>query len=184
MPKLIRKSRFVIGVLGVLCGLSGGGCGYALAGRGVFLPSYITTIGIPTFVNRSTVFNVETQLTEKVRSEFIGRGRFKILPDTTDVDAVLTGEVTGILLAPADFSQQQLATRYFITMYLRAEFRDLHDNKVLWEQPNLYFRQEFDAPTGLSSLDPAAYFGQDVNALERMTSDVSQSIVRAILEAF
>ena len=28
------------------------GCGYALAGRGSFLPAYIQTIGIPQFGNR------------------------------------------------------------------------------------------------------------------------------------
>src|SRR6185503_9558806 len=33
------------------------GCGYALAGRGSFLPSYIRVIGIPTFANRTTIFN-------------------------------------------------------------------------------------------------------------------------------
>ena len=52
------------------------GCGYALAGRGSFLPAYIRTIGIPTFSNRTNVFNLETMLTQKVRSEFIGRGKY------------------------------------------------------------------------------------------------------------
>ena len=37
---------------------------------------------MPTFINRTTVFNLETQLTQKVRSEFIGRGKYKILPET------------------------------------------------------------------------------------------------------
>ena len=70
------------------------GCGYALAGRGSFLPAYIQTIGVPTFANRTTVFNLETLLTQKVRAEFIGRGKYQILPEDTGVDAVLTGEVT------------------------------------------------------------------------------------------
>jgi len=41
------------------------GCGYALAGRGSFLPAYIRIIGIPTFTNRTTIFNLETMLTDK-----------------------------------------------------------------------------------------------------------------------
>ena len=32
-------------------------CGYSLAGRGSFLPAYIRVIGVPTFVNRTTLFN-------------------------------------------------------------------------------------------------------------------------------
>ena len=74
------------------------GCGYALAGRGSFLPAYIETIGVPTFTNRTTVFNLETMLTQKVRSEFIGRGKYSILPEVDGVDAVLTGEVTSVSL--------------------------------------------------------------------------------------
>ena len=73
---------------------SAAGCGYALAGRGSFLPAYIQTIGVPTFTNRTTVFNLETLLTQKVRAEFIGRGRYQILPESTGVDALLTGEVS------------------------------------------------------------------------------------------
>src|SRR5262245_26301958 len=102
-------------ILCVLCVLCGGafssGCGYSLAGRGSFLPSYIKTIGVPTFVNRTTVFNLETLLTQKVRAEFIGRGKYQILPQNTDVDAVLTGEVTAVTIVPTSFTAQQLASR-------------------------------------------------------------------------
>ena len=80
-------------MLSALAVLGSSGCGYALAGRGSFLPATITTIGIPTFANRTTVFNLETLLTQKVRAEFIGRGKYQILPDSTGVDALLTGEV-------------------------------------------------------------------------------------------
>jgi hypothetical protein len=168
-------------VLGSLC-LSA--CGYALAGRGSFLPAYIRTIGVPTFANRTTVFNLETLLTQKVRSEFIGRGRYQILPETTGVDAVLSGEVTAVSLAPASFSAQQLATRYALTMTARIELRDLRENKVLWENPGLLFRQEYEATSGTSISDPVAFFQQDVTALERMASEFARTIVSAILEAF
>jgi len=164
--------------------LSGEGCGYALAGRGSFLPEYIKTIGIPTFVNRTTVFNLETLLTQKVRAEFIGRGKYQILPQQTGVDAVLTGEITSVSIVPASFSTQQIATRYALTMAARIELRDVRENKVLWENPSLMFRQEYDATGGRSVNDPVAFFQQDVNALDRITTDFARSIVSAILEAF
>jgi len=94
-------------------------CGYSLAGRGSFLPLDIKTIGIPNFINRTTVFNLETQLTQKVRSEFIGRGRYQILPDGTNVDALLTGEVSNVSLIPQSFTGTALASRYVITMTAR-----------------------------------------------------------------
>ena len=95
------------------------GCGYALAGRGSFLPSYIRVIGIPTFANRTTIFNLETLLTEKVRAEFIGRGKYQILPSPDGVDALLTGEVTGVSIQPSSFSNNQIASRYTLTMSAR-----------------------------------------------------------------
>src|SRR5262249_55253494 len=107
-------------VLGVLCVQSSVGCGYALAGRGSFLPTYIQKIGVPTFVNRTTVFNLETLLTQKVRAEFIGRGKYQILPESTGVDALLSGEVTSVSIVPASFNTNtQLASRYAITMTAR-----------------------------------------------------------------
>jgi hypothetical protein len=166
-------------VLGVF-----GGCGYSLAGRGAFLPAYIRTIGVPTFTNRTTVFNLETLLTQKVRAEFIGRGKYQILPQNTGVDALLNGEVTAVTLTPASFTTQQLASRYAITMTARIELRDVRENKVLWENPSVMFRQEYEATSGRNNVDPVAFFQQDTNALERMSSDFARTIVSAILEAF
>jgi hypothetical protein len=160
-------------------------CGYSLTGRGSFLPDYIKTIGVPTFANHTPVFNLETQVTQKVRAEFIGRGRYKIVPDATDVDAVLTGDITSVSIVPASFTGQQLASRYAITMAARVELKDVRDNKVLWENPGLVFRQEYEAQsTGQATADAAAFFSQDMNALDRMTADFSRTIVSAILEAF
>lgn len=168
----------------VLCVVSVTGCGYSLAGRGSFLPVYIKTIGIPTFANRTVVFNLETLVTQKVRSEFIGRGKYQILPEATGVDALLNGEITTVSIQPASFSNTQLASRYAIMMTARIELRDLRENKVLWENPSVMFRQEYDATGGRTILDPAAFFQQDTNALERITTEFARTIVSAILEAF
>ena len=168
----------------VLSGFAFGGCGYSLAGRGSFLPAYIKTIGVPMFLNRTTVFNLETLLTQKVRAEFIGRGKYQILPQNTGVDALLTGEVTSVTIVPASFTTTQLASRYAITMTARVELRDVKENKVLWENPAVLFRQEHEATSGRGVTDPVAFFQQDTNALERISSEFARTIVSAILEAF
>ena len=69
-------------------------------------------------------------------------------------------------------------------MTASVELRDVRENKVLWENPALLFRQDYDAQSGPDSLDPAAFFGQDTNALDRMSTDFARTIVSAILEAF
>jgi hypothetical protein len=168
----------------VLAMLVFSGCGYTLAGRGSFLPSTIHTIGLPTFTNHSAVFNLETTLTEKVRGEFIGRGKYEILPQDSGVDAVLIGDITGVTIAPVSFNTQQLASRYTITIVASIQLKDLHENKVLWENPSLIFRQDYDNTSGANAVDPAAFFGQEANALDRVSTDFARSIVSAILEAF
>ena len=168
----------------ILCVLLSG-CGYTLAGRGTTLPDSIKTIGVPLFTNRTTVFNLETTLTTKVRSEFIGRGKWAIVPDANNVDGLLTGEVTAVTIQPASINANQLASRYAITMVARVELRETKTNMVLWDNPSLVFRQEYDATgTQTGAVDPAAYFGQDTNALERLSTEFAKSIVSAILEAF
>ena len=183
--RLVARS-WRLAALTALCAAAAvaSGCGYALAGRGSFLPDYVKTVGIPTFTNQTTVFNAETILSEKVRREFIGRGKYTVLPQSTGVDAVLTGEIASITVAPASFTAGQIASNYTITMVARVELRDLHQNKVLWENSSLVFRQDYEAQSGASAVDPAAFFGQDANALDRMSTEFAKTIVSSILEAF
>jgi hypothetical protein len=180
----LARLSSTLGALCALCALCAA-CGYALAGHGSSLPSYIKTIGIPAFANSTTVFNVETVLTNKVRREFIGRGKFKILPQAADVDAVLTGTITAISVVPISFATgTTLASRYTITMSANIELRDTKSNEVLWQNPSLVFRQEYEATSGANAADPAAFFGHETNALDRLCDEFARAIVSAILEAF
>src|SRR5687767_530364 len=93
-------------------GLAAGACGYSLAGRGSFLPSYIQVIGIPLFLNRTPYATVEQLFTQKVRIEFQGRGRYAVNPTDTGADGAVRGEILGISASPVGFTDVQLATRY------------------------------------------------------------------------
>jgi hypothetical protein len=138
---------------------------------------------VPTFTNHSIVFNLETILTQKVTSEFIGRGKYTILPQANDVDAVLIGDVVAVQIAPSSLNAQQIASRYAITIVASVQLKD-RDNKVLWENPSLIFRQDYDNTSGRTAVDANAFFGQETNALDRVSSDFARTVVSAILEAF
>jgi Lipopolysaccharide-assembly len=172
------------GLVGAWCVLLTSGCGYSLAGRGSFLPESIKTIGVPMFGNSTPVFEIERRVTEKVRSELIGRGRYKILPEATGVDGLLTGEIVSITIAPASFTDQRQASRYVIIMTARIEFKETASSKVLWSNPSMQFREEYEVTTGVTALDPSAFFNQDTNAMERLATNFARSVVSAILEAF
>ncbi len=180
--------RLLLRVLHVLCGgalvVAAAGCGYTLAGRGAFLPANIRTIGVPIFTNHTTVFNLEALLTQKIRGELTGRGKYQILPQDTGVDAVLVGDVVTVSIVPASFNAQQLASRYTIVIVANLQLRDVRENKVLWENPGMVFREDYENTSGQNALDPSAFFGQEVNALDRVSGDFARTIVSAILEAF
>ena len=161
------------------------GCGYSLAGRGSFLPDYIRTIGIPLFENQSSLPDVDRILTERVRNEFINRGRYKIVTESTGVDAVLVGAVTNVSFTPAAFTEQQQASRYALVLSARIEFTDVREKKVLWQNPSVQFREEFDiASLSVAPGDVNAFFGQNQDALQRVSGEFARTIVSAILEAF
>jgi len=163
---------------------AGSGCGYSLAGRGSFLPSSIRVIGVPEFVNQTPYLEVERRFSERVRTELIGRGRYQVLAQESGADAALRGAITGLSIVPANFNEAQQATRYIIVINTRISLVDLKTNKALWENPSMVVREEYDLPPDTQAGDPAAFFGQGSNALDRVANDFARSVVSAILEAF
>jgi hypothetical protein len=180
----MTRGRFVRGAFVLALVLWLPGCGYSLSGRGSFLPAYIKVIGVPMFVNNTSVYDVEKRITARVQSELIGRGKYKVLPESTGVDGLLTGEITSITTTPAAFTDNRQASRYVFTLTARIEFKDVKADKVLWSNPAMQFREEYEVTNTASAADPSAFFGQDANAMERVASEFARSVVSAILEAF
>jgi hypothetical protein len=161
------------------------GCGYALAGRGSFLPAYIRVVYIPTLENRTTFFQVEQVLTEEIRTEFIGRGRYTVVTSESGAHAVLSGAITSISVVPVGFTEQQLTSRYLFTLTMRVQFVDATTNMVLWSNESLTFREEVDLQTrGNVALEGSAFLDQERASFERIAPDVARTVVSAILEAF
>ncbi len=172
-------------ILALVLAGAASGCGYALAGRGSFLPDYIRIVGIPMLENRSNVGRLEQVLTEKIRAEFIGRGGYTVRPDAVGADAVLSGEVTGFSVQPVAFNDQQLASRYLFALTMRVQFTDTRTNEVLWANDALTFREEYELQTrGTGAVDSAAFLDEESSSVDRISSDIARTVVTAILEAF
>src|SRR5205085_11869869 len=94
-PRSAAAAAMAATAVALVCSMASASCGYALAGQGNFLPGYIKTIGIPTFTNLTSFFDLAQMSTDKVRTQFIGRGKYKVVPEATGADAVLNGTITG-----------------------------------------------------------------------------------------
>lgn len=169
----------------IVLALTSSSCGYALAGRGSFLPASIRIVGIPQLVNNTTFFQVEQVLTEKIRAEFIGRGKYTVVPDPAGADAVVNGTVTSITVQPVGFNEQQLASRYVFTISMKVEFVDAHTSQVLWSNDALAFREEYELNTrSNTALEGAAFLDQERSSFDRIATDIARTVVTAIVEAF
>ncbi|MBF8300777.1 MAG: hypothetical protein HW394_1147 [Acidobacteria bacterium] len=184
MVQEVLFRRFALPFVVVL-GFASSGCGYALSGRGSFLPDYIRVVGIPQLVNNSAFFQVEQILTEKIRTEFIGRGRYTVITAPEGADAVVTGTVSSITVNPVGFTDQQLASRYQFTLTMRVEFTDTRTTKVLWANSSLTFREEYELTTrSNTALEGASFLSQERSSFDRIADDVARTVVTAIVEAF
>ncbi len=179
----LTRCSALLGLLAMIGASSG--CGYALAGRGSFLPEYIRSVGIPPLENRTTFFQVDQILTDKIRTEFIGRGKYRVSADVAGADAVLSGEITAISVQPIGLNDQQLGSRYLFTFSMRARFTDARSGEVLWFDDALTFRSEYDLSTrGNIAIEGASFLDQERSSVDRIASDVARTVVTAILEAF
>ena len=177
----ILNSLSVLSAFFVLASL---GCGYSLAGRESYLPETISEIGIPILVNQSTFFDVELILTEKLRAEFIGRGRYRVIPDELG-DAILSGEIVSITVNPVGFTDQQLASRYQFALTISVEFTDTQTGEVLWVNDSVTFREEYELATRSNlALEGSSFLDQERSAFDRIATDIARSLATAVLEAF
>ena len=176
--QLLRAFSMIAGSVGAAS------CGYALAGRGSFLPEYIKTLGIPMFGNATPYQSVEQVFTQKVRLEFQSSRRYTVVPSDEGVDGVVRGDIQSITLQPVSLNDAQLASRFRVTIVVKVEFEDLKAQKTLWENPALSFSDEYELASSSTGADVSAFVGNERVAMDRMSTDFARSVVSAILEAF
>ena len=185
MTLLPTRRRAISAFTLALAGAASSSCGYALAGRGSFISSDIKSIGIPMLGNRSTFLDVEQVITEKLRTEFIGRGSFRVVPDDAGVDAVVSGEISSISVQPSAFNDQPLATRYLFLLTMKVSFTDISAARVLWSNDALTFRGEYELSQRTNTVvQGAGFLDEERSAFDRISTDVARTVATAIFEAF
>ena len=87
-------------VLAAAVGAVACGCGYSLQGRGITTDSSVKRIGVPLFKDRSGKLGLDTRVTQAVMEELLKRGRFTVVREITNVDAVVEGDILSCTVAP------------------------------------------------------------------------------------
>jgi hypothetical protein len=167
------------------------GCGYALQGHGITTDPSVKTIGVPLFKDRTGRQGLDQRVTAAVISELLKRGRFKVVKDAANVDAVVEGEIVSYTVAPVGFGAgraidpgstaegPQQASRYAITLTANVVYRKLGQKEPLWANEAFSHRDEYDMGDR-----PETYFDREEQSIDRLADAFARSLVAAMLEAF
>jgi hypothetical protein len=146
---------------------------------GTGLPSYIKTVAVPQFQfeARGSRYRVESRFTEAVTKEIIRRGNgLRVQGSREGADAVIEGTIRNFGFSGVLLDTQGRARVYEVTIVTAVTVRDLHTNKILYDNQNLTFRDSFEF-----SDDPRSFFNEEDPAVQRMAKAFSESIVSTIV---
>jgi outer membrane lipopolysaccharide assembly protein LptE/RlpB len=156
------------------------GCGYHSLGAATHLPPDLRTLSVPVFATRTEAYHTEVAMTQAVIREFAARTRLRVTPDASpDADAVLHGTILKEVVAPLTYnSSTQQSSSFLITMVVSVTLTD-RDGKVLYQNKNYVFRQQYQSTTVLP-----AFFEENPAAVERLSRDFARQLVADVLEGF
>jgi outer membrane lipopolysaccharide assembly protein LptE/RlpB len=171
--------RFALApIVFALLGLSG--CGYHTLGAATHLPPDVHTLSVPVFATRTEAYHTETAMTQAVIREFAARTRFRVTPvESPDADAVLHGTILKETVAPLTYnSATQQSSSFLITMVVSVTLNG-RDGKVLYENKNYVYRQQYQSTTDLPT-----FLQENPAAVERLSREFARQLVADVLEGF
>ena len=156
------------------------GCGYHTVGAATHLPPGVRTLSVPVFATRTETYRTETVMTGAVIREFAARTRYRVTPDASpEADAVLHGTILKEAVTPLTYNAStQESSSFLLTLVVSVTLSD-RDGKVLYENKNYVFRQQYQSTTDLPT-----FLQENPAALERLSRDFARALVSDVLEGF
>ena len=154
------------------------GCGYHTLGSATHLPPDVRTLSVPQFATRTEAYHTETVMTQAVIREFATRTRMHVTPSSSgDPDAVLHGTILQQTVTPLTYdTTTQQSSSFLITIVVSVTMTG-HDGRVLYENKNYVFRQQYQSTTDLAS-----FIDENPAAEERLSRDFARALVADVIE--
>jgi|ERR1035441_9640053 outer membrane lipopolysaccharide assembly protein LptE/RlpB len=162
------------------CLLGFSGCGYHTLGAATHLPPGMSTLAVPVFATHTEAYHTETVMTQAVIREFATRTRLRVIPgESGDPDAVLHGTILKETVEPLTYnSSTQQSSSFLITVVVSVTLTG-RDGKVLFENKNYVYRQQYQSTTDLAS-----FIQENPAAMERLSREFARQLVADVLEGF
>ena len=165
-------------LVSTLAALALAGCGYALVGRGNALPPDIKTVYLKPIENKTGHQRVDQAVTLAIGDEMVKRQRFTLTNSRQGADAELSGAVVGFGATPVTFDTAGRATAYELSLTASIVFKRIDDDKVIWQNNNYNFRQNFP----LTATN--AFVDLEYSAIDQAAKAFAQTLVSDLLEGF
>ena len=143
------------------------------------LSKNIRTLAVPAFQfeTRGLRYRVESRFTNAVSKEIIRRGNgIKVQGSRDGADAVVEGTIRDFTFSGVLLDREGRARVYEVTITSAVTIRDLKEDKILYDNQNLVFRDSFEF-----SDDPRSFFNEEDPAVERIARAFAESVVSAIV---
>jgi outer membrane lipopolysaccharide assembly protein LptE/RlpB len=156
------------------------GCGYHTLGAATHLPPDVRTLAVPEFATQTETYRTETVMTQAVIREFATRTQLRVTPNGNgDSDAVLHGTILKEVVEPLTYNTStQQSSSFLITIVVSVKLTG-RDGKVLYENKNYVFRQQYQSTTNLPT-----FFQENPAAIERLSREFARQLVADVLEGF
>ena len=156
------------------------GCGYHTVGAATHLGPDVHTLSVPVFLTRTETYRTETVMTDAVIREFTARTRFKVEPDgNPDADAVLHGTILKEAVTPMTYNASTQESSSFLITIVASVTLNGRDGRVLFENKNYVFRQQYQSTTDLPT-----FLQENPAGLERLSRDFARALVADVLEGY
>jgi len=158
----------LLAVIGLLAGLVFG-CGYRFAERSESLPSWIQSVYVAPFVNKSNEFQLASWITEDLRREFLRGGALR-LAERDDADVIIEGEVRRVDVSGLSFLTYDKAVERRINVECAVRMKDRRTGRILWQTANLVRDEGF--LTGRDNMESDALKADASRKLSRYMAEL------------
>ena len=164
------KYKTAIGLACILTFFCAGCLKYSFKGA---LPSYLKTIVIPLFEDRSRWVGLQEQLTLEVVDAFVRDNTLKVVEDEADADLVLEGVILPVQTRKTAVTPEEVVEQEQLVVSVKIECLNKHTNKPLWSATV----SDFGVVSGSATLEERDLAIDE--AVEKVVADILNRTIAA-----
>ena len=145
------------------------GCGYHLAGKETHSPPGVTSVAIPTLVNKTLEPGIEIPFTQAFLREFIRDKRVKVV-DREEAESILEGVIKTFYIISVSYDKSGYALEYQTVVIMDVTLKK-KNGEILWRERDLLEREWYRTnPSVIATED------NKVNAIRQTAQSLAERI--------